>query len=114
MSVHYMKETLLARETHALLLKQALSAAHRKANLPSVPDPRPCPFHHRQQPPMAVPRQASHTHLTLQLDSSQIWWCLQDQKRRPSQKERGGSPDGPTPAQLSYVLLKLREEVVKI
>lgn len=107
MSIHCMKEALLAREAHALLLRQALTKLNTATSSPPSP-PRP----------PATSGRPSHTHyLTVQLggaaggqlDCSQTWWCLQETV--PPCQQGEGSPNTPSPAQLSYILLKLREEV---
>ncbi len=105
MSVHGMREALLAREAHALLLRQALTGLNAA---PTSPRP-PRLLAPRARPPAMI--KPSHAHLTLQLDCYQTWWCLQESPHVPCQG--GGSHNTPTPAQLSYILLKLREEVRK-
>ncbi len=110
MSVQYMREALLTRDKHAALVKQALRCLPPAQALtitrprPSTPGPALTAMSRR--PP------SSDTHLPLLLDSYQTWWYLDESLEAPPARETPPSPqDGPSPAQLAYVLLKLREEV---
>ncbi|XP_064395214.1 uncharacterized protein C6orf136 homolog [Halichondria panicea] len=110
MSVQYMREALLTRDKHAALVKQALRCLPPAQALtitrprPSTPGPALTAMSRR--PP------SSDTHLPLLLDSYQTWWYLDESLEAPPARETPPSPqDGPSPAQLAYVLLKLREEI---